>query len=365
MPLDTLGLFLFATGTLLFGLGIVLPLLPMGSWGESFPRRDRSRPATVDVIVPAYLEASVVVSKIRATKAALARCGIAGKIIVVASDSETAAAAAEADIVIATGRDGKPQAITYGVTASTADVCVSTDANCHIGPEDWPSQLLDSMDANDLVSVEKRERGGSEQAFWLLERLYKRPGRTSETLAVAGEFMAFRRTDYTPIPAGTLCDDLWQALDFQSRGLKVSLAGGIFTSEPDALAPAQWGRSIRIAQGLFLEALPLAKQLLKTPVGRTFLAHKVYRVTVGCLGFWLAVTGVLLVLPWWCAVLVAVALMILGSIYAGRTDVTMGLAPAASVVGLQAVPPVAGWKALRRALRRSRPREAGWPKIAR
>ena len=361
----TTGWLLLALGCGLFAFGLVLPLIPMGPRHRRGRPAHRTRPSSVDVIVPAYLEASVVVSKIRSSKAALRRCGVAGTVIVVASDPDTAAAAVEADVVISVGREGKPRAIDRGVAASIADVCVVTDANCSIEPDDWPSRLLDAMQTNDLLSAEKREQGGSEQVFWLLERLYKRPDRNTETLAVAGEFMAFRRVDYASIPPGTWCDDLWQALDFAQRGLRVALAGGIFTQEPAAPPRDQWARRTRIAQGLFREALPRVPQLVRTSLGRRFLAHKLYRMTLGCLGFWLAVVGVLLILPWWGAVVLAVVLTRLGMSYAGLAGPVKGTGPLASVVGLQSVPPVAALQMIRRSRGASGVSSVGWPKIAR
>lgn len=353
---------LLSSGISLFAMGIVMPVY-VRPRPPSRPSRARPPVGSISVIVPAYLEASVVKQKISETQRDLHESGVPGEVIVVASDAATASAASDANIVLFGERQGKPAAINQGVAAASSDVCVLTDANCSIGPSDWPKKLLDGLASWDLVSAPKQESGGSEKLFWWLESLYKRRASTAGTLAVAGEFMAFRKSNFRAVPTASLCDDLWQALDFHRRGLTVSVLPDLYTTEPPATPRDQWGRRTRIAQGLFLEAFPALKDLMSTSDGRAYVAHKVYRSTIGCIGFWLALLGLVLALSTWAAVVFVGILCALLGAYTGRIPAPRSVRAVAGIVGLQAVPVVA---AARIAMRpRRREPSAGWEKIPR
>lgn len=196
----------FITSVCLFGLGIVLPLVhnrrrrTVDDTEDSFD----DRLLTVDVVIAAYLEASVINETVRRLKDQLASSCVPGRVIVVASDAETYSAACDADLTFEVARDGKPAAVNAGVAASSADIVVLTDANCSIEPNDWPLLVRSGLMSARLLTGSKRERGSRERLFWLYEGLLKsrRGGeqKLPATLAVIGEFLAFRREDYTPIP---------------------------------------------------------------------------------------------------------------------------------------------------------------------
>ncbi|WP_166772160.1 glycosyltransferase [Cellulomonas uda] len=349
-------------------LPIVVALLP-----KQVTRRAAADPLpdapSIDVIVPAFLEAGVVADKIRALHEDLDSYPGRGRVVVVASDQATYDAAEAADLRILTGRNGKAMACNAGLDRSDADVVVFTDANCEILPrKEWTRHLLEALTTWHLVSGMKSEEGGSEGAFWKFERAVKLSSHDSTgTLAVAGEFVAARRRDVEPLRRGVILDDLDLAMDFALRGLSVTATPRIRTTEPAAEPTDQWERRVRIANGLFREALPRARELVRIPVGRVFVAHKLARVTLGCLGFWAAVLGASLVaLPLSVAVLGAVVYAVAS--YAGRVPLPRALRPVAAICGLQAAPVFGLSRTLARGLRRTRTSTSAdgiWTKVAR
>ena len=306
---------------------------------------------SVDVGVPAYLEAGTIANKIRDLSADLAAHDGRTRVIVVASDTETAVAAASADRVLEIGRSGKAAACNAGAEASDADIVVFTDANCKILPNSWPREMVSLLGEWNLVSGQKGETGGMEHAFWAVEGMLKGVGRGAiGTLAVAGEFIATRRSDYRPIPPSVVLDDLAMAMDYASRGLSVMASPTIRTDEEAASGADQWVRRVRIAEGLHAEALPRIRELALRPEGRVFIAHKLYRVTLGCAGYWVFVLGLLRNRPSWSAVVVAhLGYGVLG--YAGRLPMPKALQVFAAIPGLQAIPLASALRLFSKALR--------------
>ena len=318
--------------------------------------------SSIDVVVPAYLEVGTVAAKVESLRAALASYEGLARVIVVAGDAETAAAAANADVVIESGRTGKAAACNIGVEHSTADVVVLTDANCEILPPEWPGLTTMALQRFDLVSGCKGESGGTEQLFWRFEDALKKSNPRGETLAVAGEFMATPRATFTPIPVSAILDDFQLAASYVNRGLRVGVESGIRTVEPAAAPREQWERRVRIAHGLLAEAIPMTSALARYAVGRNFLLHKVYRVTLGCLGFWLCILAMTALIPP-IGLVVIPSLVYINLVYRGVLRCPRVLAPIAAVIGMQFVPPVALLRALRK--RREEPLSQLWRKVPR
>lgn len=350
-------------GSAMFLPGILLPFAYRPVISESH-NAERMAPRSLEVIIPAYLERTTIAESTATIRAQLERhAAINFSICVVASDRDTAEAAApHADRVVSTAPNGKASAVNIGVESSMADIIVLTDANCTLSPSNWVERLLEELDSAQLVSGQKTESGGREGIFWAIERVHKRhKGGLRATLAVVGEFMGFRRADYRAIDEQVLVDDLQIAMDFAKRGLDVTISSSIVTSERAALPREQWERRVRIAAGVYGEALPRLRELLRTASGRSFAVHKLYRLTVGAAGFWLVVLGsTLLVRPLSCLLIPA---MVTASVltYSGRLRVAGPITPFTTVIGMQAVPIFGAIRAIRRLGHRS----GGWKKIAR
>ncbi|MEQ6901081.1 glycosyltransferase [Nocardioides sp. YIM 152588] len=350
-----------------FAACVTIPLLarPGPTWTGGARLTPLTRSPSVDVMVPAYLEASTIGPKVASLRAEFERYDGAARVVVLASDDLTAAAAARAgaDQVVVRPREGKAVALNTGVAGSVADVVVFTDANCEIGPAGWLDLAVDKLRESHLVTATKTESGGSERAFWLYERVLAGRSSDGETLAVAGEFLATRRADYVPLSATAILDDFELAAHYVARGRRVTKATAILTSEPAAAPADQWERRVRMAEGVLTEATPRLRHLARWPVGRHYIAHKYVRMTLGPVAFW---SGVLAAAARGrgvgAAVLAATAYLVLG--YRGAVPVAGPLRPVAAVVGMQAVPPAALGRMARNSWRRDHS-AALWKKVPR
>lgn len=327
----------------LHAVGLVAPALLAGA-----PHRPAARPAartggggagSIDVVVAAYLEASVIGPTVRRLQRSLALHG-PGRVIVVASDPATFEAAVDADVRVLGPRAGKAAAVNAGVALSDADLVVLTDANCTIAPEDWPQLARAALAGGvTLLSANKTEQGG-DGLYWRYEALVKaRASRRGGCLAVVGEFIAMRREDFVDLPVTAVNDDLWMAIETSRRGGRVEVHPAISTSEPPAPAEEQWWRRIRIMDGQLRLIWRSRGELLRCDAGRHLLAHKAYRSTVGAAAFWLAVTGGLALLrPLWALLAAATAVLALRDYRTGARRVPGAVRCGAVYLGLQAVP---------------------------
>jgi hypothetical protein len=361
-------LIVMLVGLVLFGAGLVLPFVA----GRLSGRAAAAPPAlalpdapSIDVVIAAYLESSVIGETIDSLTRQLAARPGRSTITVVASDPQTAdVAEAHGARVLRGEPHGKPAAVNEGVLSSVAEIIVLSDANCRIAPDEWPTLMLTELTTANLVSASKTEAGGGEGAYWKYEAAVKSSGEgTTETLSVVGEFLAFRRADFVAIPEHVLTDDLYLATDFALRGRVVRASGSILTVEPPTHGAEQVERRIRISAGQWAEALPRWRELARIPAGRQFLAHKGYRMSFGALGFWIAVVGfALLVWPW--TTIIAVVAVVGGwLIYTRIPNAPSILRLGATVVALQAITFLGLARAIRRRLSRSPQR--GWKKVAR
>ncbi|MET3165119.1 UNVERIFIED_ORG: hypothetical protein ABIB19_003551 [Arthrobacter sp. UYEF10] len=364
-------LLLIAISLATFLAGVALPL-GIGRFGNRRQfEQPRPRPlrlgASIEIIIPAYLEAGEIDQTIQALRPQLANWPGDASITVVASDDATSRAASAADKILSVGRAGKPMACNLGVTDSQADIILFMDANCRIIPDDWARLLHLHLQNWSLVSADKRESNGSETAFWRLESAIKRGSSGSiGSLAVVGEFVAFRRIDYRLLPTTVVLDDLWLAFDFHQNGLSVTVSSDIATTEPAASRRDQWERRVRISAGLLTEAIPRLPWLMTTPAGRIYAAHKLYRATLGVAAFWTAVAASAMLFP---IVTAPLAILVIGLAVAhssGRIPFKLPFGQFFSLVGLQAVPLAGAFRALQRVTRASKEHvNNGWTKIAR
>jgi hypothetical protein len=358
---------LLGVGVVLFLGSFVLPMFVKGRRSSPSSALGVLPPdASIDVIVPAYLEISTVGAKLEDLRKAFQSYSGRTRAIVVAGDAGTASAANSADIVILAERAGKAAACNLGAEQSDADIVVFTDANCSITPVDWPELVRDGLNRNyDLFAGAKGESGGLESLFWRFEDRMKSVSSGRESLALAGEFIATRRRLFEPIPTNVRLDDLAMGLSYVDRGLSVGTMADIRTVEDAEGRADQWERRVRIADGLLSEAVPRVGGLMRSSVGRQLVAHKIYRVTAGCAGFWLALTALVWLQP--LVGILAVAAFIYGVLgYTGRLPVSRATGLLAAGLGMQMVPMAALFRILQRlALGASSGSTGVWRKIAR
>jgi glycosyltransferase involved in cell wall biosynthesis len=271
---------------------------------------------------------------------------------VVASDRETAAAAAVAGARVQHHpRSGKAAAINAAVSASRADLIILTDANCSFAPDNWLRLVMDSFCCAALICGRKAELGSLER----LSRKYAEFDLAADRREVValpfavGEALAFRRSDFIPIPETTLVDDLAISLSFIRRRLPIGVATKWVVSEPAASSRQQWERRVRMATGVMREVSPQIAQLLAFPQGRVLLACKYWRLTIGNAAYWTMVTGLLVryrkVWQWFAMGTLAIVPSVLFKFgLLGRSLISQMVVPLA----LQAVPPAAVVRLMRR-----------------
>lgn len=342
-------------GGLLFLGSLVLPLTA-SRVGRVRRTGERTLPerTPLTVVVPAYREAGVIADTVERLRSQLREWRGPSSVLVVASDEETARVAQTANAtVIRSAPLGKADAVNRGVAEAVDGVVVLTDANCEVVPHSWPLLLREHLRLADLVSANKGENGGRERGFWAYEAIVKRASprpdsAVASTLAVVGEFLAFRKADFHPIDTGALSDDLAVAIEFARRGRTVSVAPDIETLEPEATGAEQWERRIRIATGQLELASHSADVILRTPPGRAYAVHKLYRITVGAAGFWtFVVATAVLGAPW----LPAIYLFGYGAAvaaYSGTIRVPGVIRTASAAVVLQAIPVIAAVRVCKR-----------------
>jgi glycosyltransferase involved in cell wall biosynthesis len=357
-------------GFLLFVSGLVLPRIVKARDVPVAPLADERADAElpIRVIIAAYLESGVIGATIGRLRDQLALdVNPESDVLVIASDEPTASAARTAGaFVVVQDRRGKAAALNSGVALSQGHIILLTDANTEILPQDWPARLRSDLSRIDLVSATKEETGSKEDAYWALERSIKARTVNNEcqqTLAVVGEFVGFRYSDWRDIPARTVIDDFQIALSFSSRGLVVGVDTGIRVLEPATTGIEQWGRRIRISSGVISEGLRAAPELFRTSVGRAFLAHKVYRQTIGAVGFWIAVVCLSLFWPPYSLTVVIIGVALCVTVYTSRWRVSRIVEAVATGISLQLVPIFGALSAVRRLWRRGAGN--GWRKVKR
>jgi biofilm PGA synthesis N-glycosyltransferase PgaC len=247
--LGTLGA-VAATGHVLYPLfigvstrrkGVAVPGVP-----ETWP--------AITVVVPAYREEAVIEAKV----ADLLANGYDGpiRVVVVADDERTAAAARRAPAFVMTSGDrlGKAEALNHGMNEAATEIVVFTDANTRLVPGSLAALVRWFADPSvGAVAGEKTVAGTTgEGAYWRFESwLKQREARTGFTVGLVGELGAVRRTTYRPLPPDLAVDDLWMAID-------VFEGGGRIAYEPSARAEEDpsdgwrddWERRTRVGSGI-------------------------------------------------------------------------------------------------------------------
>lgn len=344
---------------------LLLVLAPQS--GSTRGRRSSTPPSGIDVVIAAYLEASVIGATVRRLRSELDDHG-GGRIIVVASDPATHEAAEGADVRLLRPREGKARAINAGVQHARGELLVLTDANCTIEPPEWPRLVTERLAGGvGLLSANKTEEDG-EGLYWSYEAVVKRiASERGGSLAVVGEFIALRREDFRDLPDDEVNDDLWMAVEMAVGGGRVEVDGRITTVEAGVSPSEQWGRRLRIMDGQLRLMWRRRRNLLRTSSGRNLLLHKGYRSTVGAASFWVGAATVTALLPRLARLPVLVSVVVVLHRYAVTAGRATALDPLVSYVGMQAVPVEVARRAVVRRLARTdhAPARHLWSKVPR
>jgi cellulose synthase/poly-beta-1,6-N-acetylglucosamine synthase-like glycosyltransferase len=214
----------------------------------------------ITVLVAAYREAGVIGAKVEDVR----QNGYLGElevVVVVDGDPETADAANRAGARVLSGTDrlGKSQALNRGFKEATTPIVVISDANNRLAPGGLAALVrhFDDPSVGAVTGEKSEEDGGGESMYWRFESwLKRREGSLGTTIALVGEFTAFRRDAWRPIPEDVAIDDIWAALDLSERGWRIAYEPDARAVDPPAPSLAdQWERRTRSVSGaLFIFA---------------------------------------------------------------------------------------------------------------
>ena len=172
-------------------------------------------------------------------------------LVVADGDPDTAAAAERAGARVLSGPDrlGKSQALNQGFSESHTPIVVITDANNRLAPGGLSALVrhFDDLSIGAVTGEKTEEDGGGESMYWRFESwLKQRESALGTTIALVGEFTAFRAEAWQPIPRDVAIDDVWAALDLAERGWRIAYEPGARAIDPPASSLAdQWERRTR------------------------------------------------------------------------------------------------------------------------
>lgn len=228
-------------------------------------------------------------------------------------------------------RAGKASALNLAIPLASGDLVILSDANTFFDP-DAIGKLQRSLDdpsvavaVGRLTLVDSDTGTNADGLYWRLENVLKaRAGAVGAVPGANGAIYAFRRPDYSSIPAGTILDDLVNPLQIVGRrgGQIVYVPGARAVEETPGSWRDEFHRRTRIGAGGF-QALPLVWSRIWDQRGWlrfTLVSHKVCR--------------------WFSPFALIVALVATGGLAA------MGSAPARAFLALQLFGYAAGLSAL-------------------
>lgn len=189
-------------------------------------------------------------------------------------------------------RAGKTAALNRAMDYVDTPIVIMTDANTDLNPE-CIRVIVRKFDDPKVgcVSGEKRVRtdgnsaSASEGVYWKYESMLKKlDDRLYSAMGAAGELIAIRRSLWTPIPAGTLVDDMILSMGIVRRGYRIAYTSDACALEsPSADINEERKRKVRLGAGGFQAVAKLHDLLnpFKYPVvAFQFFSHRVMRWVV-------------------------------------------------------------------------------------
>jgi hypothetical protein len=160
------------------------------------------------------------------------------------------------------------------------------------------------------------------RVYWALERFLRRQEAVvHSSIGVTGAVYAMPRDAWTPVPAGTLLDDVWVPMQLVLNGWRVGVAPGARAWDVRSFgAQDEVTRKTRTQTGV-LQLLSLMPALLTAtnPVRGCFIWHKLARLLTPLLVMMLGLAAVITAQPalaaldptWWFATAMVCSLLLL------------------------------------------------------
>jgi poly-beta-1,6-N-acetyl-D-glucosamine synthase len=182
-------------------------------------------------------------------------------------------------------RGGKPAALNAGAEAATGDILVMTDARQPLS-ENAVQVLVEDLGDETLGAVGGELIMGGDApagAYWKYEAAIRRwEGRSGSTVGVSGALYAIRRALWSPLPEGTILDDVLQPMRVRLAGKRVAFEPEARAYDRAAESKREFGRKVRTLSGNFqlIMFLPSLMVPFKNPSWFDFVNHKLTRLFV-------------------------------------------------------------------------------------
>lgn len=252
---------------------------------------------SVSIVLAAHNEAHSIRRRLDELLGLLDASGREGEVIVVSDGStdDTVALARTCTsprlrVEELTQNLGKAAALSHGCAVARGDVLVFADARQRWAPEALQA-LLGNFSRPEIGGVSGEltlESDAGAMAgvglYWRYEKwLRHNEGLLHSTVGVSGSICAVRRELFTPIPAGTLLDDVYWPLCVAMKGYRVvhdDTAIAYDKLPPEAVD--EFRRKVRTLSGNFqlVQLLPAALLPWRNPIWWQFVSHKLLRLVV-------------------------------------------------------------------------------------
>jgi poly-beta-1,6-N-acetyl-D-glucosamine synthase len=191
---------------------------------------------------------------------------------------------------------GKAGALNAGVRVALGELLVFADSQQRFERTTIPAlaaALQDERFGAVSGALTLGGKGTPVHAYWRLEKWLRfNEARIHSAIGVTGAVYGARRSHWTPIPDGTLLDDLFVPMAMILKGLRIgfepsAIATDIRTFDSDVEAR----RKTRTQSGIFQlhRALPNVLSPMKNPVWLAYSCHKLLRMTTPV---WVILAGV-------------------------------------------------------------------------
>ncbi len=253
---------------------------------------------SVCFLLPVHNEEANLSRRLTELLAQIKNAGVPGEIVVI-SDGSTDGSAAVAEsfasegvrVIAQPSKQGKAAALTAGAALATADILVFADARQRWA-DDALARLLENFAdphvgavSGDLVLETSAGVLAGVGLYWRFEKwLRKRESRLGSQVGVTGAIAAGRRRLFTPIPPGTLLDDVYWPMHVALQGYRVvhddrAIAYDRLPDNPRD----EFRRKVRTLAGNFqlLALLPFTALVpIHNPVWWQWISHKLCRLAV-------------------------------------------------------------------------------------
>jgi poly-beta-1,6-N-acetyl-D-glucosamine synthase len=194
-------------------------------------------------------------------------------------------------VVILTSPQGKSAALNYGIAEARGEIICFIDARQTIAA-DGLKNLVEQFADPSVGCVSGELMMAAEPAgmptegiglYWRLEKQIRTwEGLTGSTVGATGAFYAARKSVLSPLPRGTILDDVYFPLQVVRDGLRVVFEPRARAWDNLKLSPRQeFQRKLRTLTGNY-QLLQLAPWVLsrQNPLRLRFICHKLLRLLV-------------------------------------------------------------------------------------